>query len=199
TSGRSRPPSGRVSATTSPSPTRSACWPSGSAFSAPAARGTPPPRAPRRDRRRDEPGRDPMATYHAIAAVGQAIRRLLEAACPRGEFPAAQFLLIQTGDFQAMAIKEGVSLFLYRVAVNGTLRNRPARVAPDGRRYRPSLPLDLYYLLAPWAETAVKQQRLLGWAMRALEDTAILPAGPLNHPGPDRDTFGPPDAAEPIS
>ena len=68
-----------------------------------------------------------MATYHAVAAVGEAIRRLLEDACPRGEFPAAQFALIQAGDLQTAPMKEGVSLFLYRVAVNGAGRNRAAR------------------------------------------------------------------------
>jgi hypothetical protein len=130
-----------------------------------------------------------MATYHAIAAVGQAVLGLLEDACPRDEFPAAQFALYQAADFQNPQLKEGVSLYLYRVVVNGTQRNRAARVGPDGRRFRPSLPLDLHYLLTAWAETAARQQRLLGWCMRLLEDTAILPAGLLNHPGPEPDTF----------
>jgi hypothetical protein len=130
-----------------------------------------------------------MASYHAIAAVGQAILGLLDDACPRDEFPAAQFALFQAADFQNPQLKEGISLYLYRVIVNGTQRNRPARVGPDGRRYRPSLPLDLHYLLTPWAGTAVRQQRMLGWCMRLLEDMAILPAGLLNHPGPEPDTF----------
>jgi hypothetical protein len=137
-----------------------------------------------------------VATYHAIAAVGQALLGMLEDACPRDEFPAAQFALFQAADFQNPPIKEGVSLYLYRVAVNGTQRNRPARLAPGGRRFRPSLPLDLHYLMTPWAETAAKQQRLLGWSMRVLEDMAILPAGLLNHPGPEPDTFAPAETVE---
>ncbi len=137
-----------------------------------------------------------MATYHAIAAVGEAICRLLGDGCPRAEFPAAQFKVIQANDYQTGPMKEGVSLFQYRVGINGSQRNRPARVAPDGRRYRPSLPLDLYYLLTPWGEQAVKQQRLLGWAMRLLEDTAILPAGLLNAAGPEHDTFRPSETVE---
>jgi len=137
-----------------------------------------------------------MATYNAIAGVGGAILRLLEDGRPNGEFPAALFKIIQAAEYQTPPMKEGISLFLYRVGINGNLRNRPARVAADGRRYRPSLPLDLYYLLTPWAETAVKQQRLLGWAMRLLEDTAILPAGLLNAANPEHDTFRPSEAVE---
>jgi hypothetical protein len=137
-----------------------------------------------------------VATYHAIAAIGGAVLRLLEEGCPRADFPTAQFRMIQASDYQTVPMKEGVSLFLYRVGLNANLRNRAARVAPDGRRYRPSLPIDVYYLLTPWGETAVKQHRLLGWAMRLLEDTAILPAGLLNSLGPEHDTFRPPEAVE---
>jgi hypothetical protein len=137
-----------------------------------------------------------LATYHAIAAVGGSILRLLEDGCPRGEFPAAQFRMIQAFEYQSAPMREGVSLFLYRVGLNANLRNRPARVAADGRRFRPSLPLDLYYLLTPWGETPGKQHRLLGWAMRLLEDTAILPAGLLNSAGPEHDTFRPSEAVE---
>jgi hypothetical protein len=140
-----------------------------------------------------------MATYHAIAAVGGAILRLLEDSCPRPEFPGAQFEMIQAGAFRDAPIKEGVTLFLYRVTVNGTVRNRAPRATPDGRRFRPSLPLDLYYMLTAWAETPIKQQRLLGWAMRIVEDYTILPAGLLNHAGPEHDTFGPNEAVELIN
>jgi hypothetical protein len=137
-----------------------------------------------------------MATFRAIAAVGEGVRRLLEGACPRADFPTAEFALIQTGQLLTPPMKEGVSLFLYRVSINGAGRNRAVRVRQDGTRFRPSLPVDLYYLLTPWAESALRQQRLLGWAMRTLEDTPILPAGMLNQAGPEIDTFGPSETVE---
>ena len=142
-----------------------------------------------------------MATHRAIAAVGESLRRLLEDACPRGtaDFPRAEFALIQAGQLLTAPMTEGISLFLYRVSINGAGRNRAVRVTQDGRRFRPSLPLDLYYLLTPWAASAHKQQCLLGWAMRTLEDTPILPAGLLNHAGPESDTFGPHEAVEIVS
>ena len=51
-------------------------------------------------------------------------------------------------------------------------------------------------MLSAWAKTAVKQQRLLGWAIRTLEDTPILPAGLLNHYGPESDIFRPSETVE---
>ena len=88
-------------------------------------------------------------------------------------------------------MEEGVSLYLYRISPAGEIRNYPPRVAPDGHRYRQVLPINLHYLLSSWAREAAKQQRLLGWAMRLLEDTPILPAGLLNQGGPEADTFRP--------
>ena len=38
----------------------------------------------------------------------------------------------------------------------------------------PALPLELHYLLTTWAETAQKQQRLLGWCMTALGESPLL-------------------------
>ena len=91
-----------------------------------------------------------MATYRAIAATSETLRTLLEQACPRDEFPDARFELFQASDFQRQ-MDEGVSLFLYRVAVNTARRNMPPTIRADGRRLRPPLPVDLYYLCSAWA------------------------------------------------
>jgi hypothetical protein len=93
-------------------------------------------------------------------------------------------------------MREGISLYLYRVSTNTTRRNLPPRIDPDGRRFRPPLPIDLHYLVVPWAITAEKQQSLLGWSMRVLEDTPILPAKVLNHYGSAGETFRPSEAVE---
>lgn len=143
-----------------------------------------------------------MATYHAVAAIGQAILGLLEQARPATEFDSSQFLMYQSANFQT-PMDEGISLYLYRVAVSTARRNLPAKTLPDGRRLRPPLPLDLHFLMTPWAKTPAKQHRLLGWAMRVMEDTPILPASLLNHYGPETDTFRPDETVdivnEPIS
>jgi Pvc16 N-terminal domain len=130
-----------------------------------------------------------LGTFQAIAATGQAMLGLLADACPRDEFPTAQFELYQLSNFQQSPMEEGVSLYLYRIAANTSRRNLPPTVAPDGRRFRPPIPLDLYYVATAWAPTAVKQQRLLGWTIRMFEDVPILPTGLLNNYGPEPEIF----------
>jgi uncharacterized protein DUF4255 len=136
-----------------------------------------------------------LATYRAIAATGLAIRGFLESSCPTSEFPNAQFELYRPNNFDS-PMEIGISLYLYRVQVNTSRRNLPPSVAPDGKRFRPPLPLDLYYMMTVWGQTAEVQQRLLGWAMRELENTPILPSSLLNHYVPEVDTFRPAETVE---
>jgi len=131
-----------------------------------------------------------MATANAIAATGQAILSLIAAGVPRDEFLNARFELYQAKDFQS-PMQEGVSLYLYRITPAGEIRNYPPRIAPDGRKFKQLLPINLHYILSAWAQDAAKQQRLLGWAMRILEDAPVLPSGVLNQGGPETDTFRP--------
>jgi uncharacterized protein DUF4255 len=122
-----------------------------------------------------------MATYNAIAATSEAIRRYLKEA-PHPEFPQLDVEIYQSSDFQKSVPAGGrLSLFLYRIGVNTTRRNLSPRQGEDGKtRFRPSLPVDLFYLISAWAMNAEFQQRLLGWCMRTLEDTPSLPASVLN-------------------
>ena len=136
-----------------------------------------------------------MATFQAIAATGQAILGLLADSCPKPEFAGARFDLYQVNNFQS-PMDEGISLYLYRISINGARRNVPSLTGPNGQRYRPSLPLDLHYIVSAWAKTAMKQQRLLGWAIRMLEDVPILPSGMLNHYGPETEIFKPGETVE---
>ena len=137
-----------------------------------------------------------MGTFQAIAATGQAMLGLLSDACPKDEFPTAQFELYQLSNFQQSPMEEGVSLYLYRISPNTTRRNMPPAIGRDGRRYRPPVPIDLYYVVSAWAPTAVKQQRLLGWTIRMFEDVPILPTSLLNNYGPEPDIFRPDETVE---
>ena len=136
-----------------------------------------------------------MAAPFAIAAVGEAILALLAAARPAPEFSGASFELYHARNFLS-PMNEGVSLYLHRITPGSNVRNLQPRVAPDGRRYRPSVPVDLHYLLIPWAQDAFKQQRLLGWAIRVLEDTRVLHASLLNQHGPEPDLFAPTESVD---
>lgn len=136
-----------------------------------------------------------MAKAQAIAVVGQAVLGMLADNIPQTEFTNARFELYQTSNFTS-PMEEGISLFLYRVEINSSLRNLPIRTGLDGISRRPPLPLDLYYLLTVWAKDVVKQQRILGWAMRTLEDAPILSASRLNNFGPESDVFQPNERIE---
>lgn len=137
-----------------------------------------------------------MARYQAIAATSNALLGLLRDRYPRDELGTSlDVQLYQSRDFEA-PMREGFSVFLYRVTINGTVRNMTLRRAPDGRRFRPSLPLDLHYVITPWAEDGELQQRMLGWVMRFMEDLGVLTAGHLNHYVKETGIFAPHEGLE---
>lgn len=137
-----------------------------------------------------------MATWNAIAATTSALVGLLDDAYPR-EFGKLTVAPAHASDFTGdKSIPDGFTVCLYRVSINGSLRNLPPRTGPDGARYRPSLPVDLQYLITPWAGNVEKQQRLLGWGLRHLEDNPILPAGLLNRYLSEPDVFRPEETVE---
>lgn len=121
-----------------------------------------------------------MASTHAVAATCQAVIGLLRTSLEPEAVPGAtlDFQVYVADDFR-QPMDEGVSLLLYRVFANETVRTAPGRVV-DGRRQRPRLPLDLHFLLTAWARTSSRQHEIAGWMMRVLEDHPTLPASLLN-------------------
>lgn len=126
-----------------------------------------------------------MANHHAIGTVSRSLVGLLKDARPP-EFLGANAVdveLYQASDFLKTP-NLLLSVYLYRVAFNPGGRNRPFRIGTDGKRYRPALPLDLFYLLTAWCKTdPLQQHHLLAWAARQLDDYPVLPSGVLNHYG----------------
>jgi len=122
-----------------------------------------------------------MASHRAIGATCEAIVRLLQQSWKKPLFDNhdLQFKVYQTADFGS-PMTFGVSLFLYRVAIHGSQRTPPSRPGPNGKPRRPQLPLELNMLLTPWASDASLALEIMGWMMRTLESTPILPAGLLN-------------------
>jgi hypothetical protein len=129
-----------------------------------------------------------MAGFAAISAAGMTIVRLLNA-CFQAEQPVdlqtTRAVLVQSADFRTGANSTGVvpayalSVFLYRVDFNKTMRAAWSALGSlDGQSH---LPVDLHFLLTPWADNAVNEQRILGKAMQCLESTPIV-SGPLLYP-----------------
>jgi Pvc16 N-terminal domain len=127
-----------------------------------------------------------MAGFGAIQATSAAILGLLESAADGSpEFRTTAFVQLTSGGLQASGPDaQTVSLYLYHLNVNAGRRSAGS-VDAFGARRLPPLRLDLHYLLTAWAKDAGTQQRLLGWAVRTLADTATLPAGVLNGHSPD--------------
>ena len=123
-----------------------------------------------------------MANFNAIGATSATLAGLIKDRYPRDEFGTTlDVQLYQTRNFEN-PMKDGFSIYLYRVAINGTVRNTTYRRDENGQRFRSSLPLDLYYMITPWAEGSTERQhRMLGWAMRMLEDVGTLSSSHLNH------------------
>jgi hypothetical protein len=122
-----------------------------------------------------------MASTAAIAATSQAIAGLLDRA--RAGAPAPFDVKVASAADLAIPganAKPVITVFLHRVVMSSVQRTFPTHVTPDGKRLRPPVPLDLWYLVTAWAGTPVTEQLLLGWAVRTIEDGPALPATLLN-------------------
>src|SRR3954470_3315635 len=122
-----------------------------------------------------------MASYRAVASTCEAVVRLLNQSWSKPLFDNhdLNFAVYQTANF-AEPMKFGISLFLYRVSVSRVQRTPPSRPGPDGKARRSQLPLELHMLLTPWATDASLAHEILGWMMRTIESTPIIPSGILN-------------------
>jgi len=121
-----------------------------------------------------------LANTRAFAAIGEAVIALMREARPAEfQLDEQEFQLLHGRQIQSRDPEtKGFSLCMYRV-VPSNPRNLPPR--RDGERtFRPSLPLDLHWVLTPWHSSAPMQLRMLGWAARFIEDLQTLPAAFLN-------------------
>ena len=137
-----------------------------------------------------------MADHRAITGVSEAIGSLLRSSYRRDDFDNTelQFEIFTTRDFTSHQIENGVTLFLYRIYINGANRIPAGTLGSDGRRRRPQLPLELHYLITIWARQYSLQHSLAAWTMRTLEDNALLQSGVLNAGG--RNIFRPEETVE---
>jgi hypothetical protein len=129
-----------------------------------------------------------MAGFRAIAATGKSLEHILNAAFTADEpveNKSTKAALVQTDDFDstngATISTPGLSVFLYRVEVDKTMRAAWAGVGHlDGSAH---LPIDLHYLLTAWADNAEHEHQIIGRAMQCLEGLPILGGPVLNATG----------------
>jgi hypothetical protein len=125
-----------------------------------------------------------MADFRGLEGVSNSLVRLLQGSYSSSDFGNDLLFQVYVSDSFMQPMSAGVSIFLYRVLVNGSHRVPPGRFSPDGSRLRPMLPVDAHYLLTIWARDASLQHRIAGWVMRTIEDTPVLPFGLLEAAAP---------------
>ena len=117
-----------------------------------------------------------MATAEVIRDVGNTLIFALRAGVDPAVVAPANIRVATPDEFKNLdALTEpSISLFLYRTAINDVVRNSPRRVLPDGTTTRPLLPLDLCWLITPWAPVTSDEHLMVGHVMQALYDRAEL-------------------------
>src|SRR5262249_41793967 len=90
-----------------------------------------------------------------------------------------QFRLLSSGQMTTPDDDGAIlSLFLYRVTMNEHLRNVGRPNHPSGRNV--PLSLDLHYLMTVWADGALAEQTILGWAMHEIYRHRVMDASSLS-------------------
>lgn len=124
-------------------------------------------------------------TAEAILLTTEALRDRLAAALVKSGVPGTVFVgPLDDPDASGAAL----TLFLYRVVPNASLRNREHRVPSSTPTkvdvFQNALPLDLYYLLTVGTTPGASEEtllRALGYAMQALQADPDLTGPAVNY------------------
>lgn len=121
-----------------------------------------------------------VATAYAIRDTGETLRALLVAGV--GPSVPTVHVDVTTSDafstFQDPA-QPAITIFLHRVTVHPEMRNAPPRRLADGSITRPLLPLELSFMITPWARSTADEHLLAGLVLQTLYDGAELGAAQL--------------------
>ena len=119
-----------------------------------------------------------MSSSSVIGDVTQTLEELLrDAQLPRNTFDVS--LKSPADEKVSPSMRPKINLFLFRVSENPFAKNQDWQpVTPDTLRY-PPLALNLSYVLTPYAENKLDEQRVFGEAMRVLYENSIIPAAAL--------------------
>src|SRR5918997_34680 len=119
-----------------------------------------------------------MSSSSVISDVTQTLEELLrEGQLPKNSFDVS--LKSPADETVSPSMRPKVNLFLFRVSENAFAKNQDWQaVGPDTLR-SPPLALNLAYVLTPYAENKLDEQRVFGEAMRVLYENSVVPAAAL--------------------
>lgn len=116
-----------------------------------------------------------LSPVNIIGSVTDTLEALLAPLSPSLDSPAELTI-------QGNATTGSINIYLYQVLENAYAKNQHWRTRPDGDQRYPSLALNLYYMLTPYATDQVTAHHILGDAMRVLHDNALLRGSELPMP-----------------
>ncbi len=117
-----------------------------------------------------------MSGFVAVSAVSEALELLLTDELSRaGLGIRAQRHMLQPPPSTAQPL---LTIFLYDIGEDATVRNRPAEEVVDTggirRVRRPPVPLTLRYMLTPWSTDPGDVHQMLGCTVAALQDSRTV-------------------------
>jgi hypothetical protein len=120
-----------------------------------------------------------VSSYRVLAAVSDGLRRILWDAIrqdrtTRKFVTTEEAIVFQNPTETARDSSQRISLWLYHIAENEFVKNQPEIRLADGTEQFPPLALDLYYLLTPFGPSGEADHLLVGKAMQAFYDNAIV-------------------------
>ncbi len=130
-----------------------------------------------------------MAAAGVICDMGTTLTYLLRAGLGSG--PDVQVATPATFEKIVTLSRPAVSVFLYRIGVHAEMRNASWRTLPQGKTARPLLPLELFYLITPWANRPEDEHQLAGQIIQTLYDHSEL--GPADLQG---ESWSPDDSVQ---
>jgi hypothetical protein len=123
-----------------------------------------------------------LAKADVIRDAAVTLLTLLQRGIPAGLVDPTRIMVCTPDQFTGLRdpAHPNVTLFLYRIAVNPQMRNYPRRNVGGGRTARPLLPLELSFLVTPWAKDTRDELRIAGRIVQTFYDHAELGAADLS-------------------
>ena len=128
-----------------------------------------------------------MADYTAVYSVGNSLSQYLQNCYPselKAKYPNTKFQLVssaQVAEEDQTNLDQTVSIFLHRITLDENFRSA-TRIQDEPTR-RPTLFLDLHYLITYWGTDPQAEQTILAWTMLQLQSTPVLDSSILSPAG----------------
>jgi hypothetical protein len=125
--------------------------------------------------RAESGSRGNVATVDAIGNLVDTLVFVLRSRLPP-LVSAAQIVPARPDQFENFRdpAQPAVTVFLYRITVHESVRNSLPRHLPNGQVTRPLLPLNIHFMITPWARQIGDEYLIMGRILQALYDNAEL-------------------------